>query len=249
MHEFRVQEKDPKRFMGGERLLYLQANPSSIGFDEDEEEKMKDESDYTLADILEKEEYKGKTTMTYEYDMGDGWEHEIFVLGRADDNLGKALGLKDRQRVLCIAGEGHACAEDCGGPGGWEDLKDTFKKTRGVDADRKAWYKNFCSNGDQKGLDPWKWDILKINAELAKVCSYQSLSSTVQGILISSRSRSEDQIPGCYAPLDVPDIVDDKRHGQVDLFRPHGPSDEIVNQGCSQPCASTSTFDTEPSMY
>ena len=49
--------------------------------------------------------------------MGDGWEHEPYVLGRADEHLGRALGLNRlNQKIACISGEGHACAEDCGGP-------------------------------------------------------------------------------------------------------------------------------------
>jgi hypothetical protein len=64
--------------------------------------------------------------------------------------------------------QGHPCAEDCGGSGGWESLKDAFKK-KGDAEGRKKWYKQGCGNGDPKGLDPWKWDVFDVNDELAKI--------------------------------------------------------------------------------
>ena len=50
---------------------------------------------------------------------------------------------------------------------GWEDLKDAFTKPRG-DKEQKNWYKKNCANVD-KGLDPWKRDLLQINKELDHV--------------------------------------------------------------------------------
>ena len=59
----------------------------------------------------------------YEYDMGDGWEHEIEFLGSSDwfeDGLDAG---RPGQEVVCLEGEGHPAAEDCGGPYGWEGYK------------------------------------------------------------------------------------------------------------------------------
>ena len=127
---------------------------------------MKDDSTVSLADVFENDTYKGRTNITYEYDMGDDWDHEIILLGRADAALGKRMGIE--QEIVCVAGEGHGCAEDCGGPVGWECLKEAFAKPRG-DKSLKEWYKKQCANGDAKGLDPWNWDILEINEELGAV--------------------------------------------------------------------------------
>ena len=74
----------------------------------------------------------------------------------------------DTPKVLCIGGEGHPCAEDCGSEPGWEDLKNAFKKPRG-NKWRREWYKTACANGDPKGLDPYKWDILEVNDQLREV--------------------------------------------------------------------------------
>ena len=51
----------------------------------------------------------------YEYDFGDGWEHEL--------TLEAILPRQPRQRYpLCVAGARACPPEDCGGAGGYEDL-------------------------------------------------------------------------------------------------------------------------------
>ena len=51
----------------------------------------------------------------YEYDFGDGWEHEIVVEARSRLPIGLKFG-------VCLDGQ-HVCPpEDCGGPGGYADL-------------------------------------------------------------------------------------------------------------------------------
>ncbi len=55
-----------------------------------------------------------KDKAIYEYDFGDGWEHEIV--------LEKILPAVDDQYPKCIAGERACPPEDCGGVGGYEGL-------------------------------------------------------------------------------------------------------------------------------
>lgn len=135
-----------------------------------EPEKIKKVSDYTLADIYDGEQYRGKVEVSYEYDHGDSWEHQIVFLGHADPTLRQAMGIPDEMEVVCLGGEGHPCAEDCGSTPGWEDLKDLFKSKTKRDPDgRRQWYKTYCANGDPKGLDPWKWSIFEVNDALADI--------------------------------------------------------------------------------
>lgn len=138
------------------------------------------EADWTLKDVYEKKDWKdedgklveadGPLQLRYEYDMGDSWEHQITLLGRADQQLHESIGGPGAPRGLCLSGEGHPCAEDCGSAPGWKDLKATFKKVRG-DKDLKEWYKKMCSNGDPKGLDPYKWSILDVNDGIGELFS------------------------------------------------------------------------------
>ena len=193
MHTFRVEERDPVGQRRGENLLELSrfAQDDNFGFIRRE---VKAEAEFALTDVFENAKYRGKTTLTYEYDMGDSWKHDIYVLGRADDHLGNTLGLREDgdQRILCISGEGHGCAEDCGSYPGWEDLKEAFKKTKGGDKERREWYKKYCLNGDPKGLDPHNWSILDVNAQLSEV----SKTICVEGLKVTKhcRLRSEDSV-------------------------------------------------------
>jgi hypothetical protein len=79
-------------------------------------EIIKKTSDYTLADIYDNDSYKGKTSLVYEYDHGDGWQHHINFLGREDPIARKIFPyLSNRVVPLCMGGEGHPAAEECGG--------------------------------------------------------------------------------------------------------------------------------------
>ncbi len=56
-----------------------------------------------------------KAKFEYEYDFGDGWEHVIV--------LEKVLPrMKDVHYPVCVGGKRNCPPEDCGGPGGYEDL-------------------------------------------------------------------------------------------------------------------------------
>jgi hypothetical protein len=55
----------------------------------------------------------------YAYDFGDGWEHDILLEKRLDVDTGEQL-------PACIAGRGACPPEDCGGPWGYADLKETL---------------------------------------------------------------------------------------------------------------------------
>ncbi|KAL2001882.1 hypothetical protein VTN02DRAFT_1037 [Thermoascus thermophilus] len=123
--------------------------------------------DRTLADVFGKEEWRGKIFVSYEYDFGDGWVHNILFLGKTDPNVPRLLGFSEKAPVVCVAGEGHPCAEDCGGPDGWGDIKAAFRT--GNDPNNvRDWYKGTCANGDEEDLDPSKWDILEVNKLLAR---------------------------------------------------------------------------------
>jgi hypothetical protein len=79
------------------------------------------------------------------------------------------MHILDELQAVCLGGEGHPCAEDCGGDLGWENLKNVFKKGKKDPKGLKEWYKTSYANGDPKGLDPYKWDIFDVNDELARI--------------------------------------------------------------------------------
>jgi hypothetical protein len=81
------------------------AGTQSYGVPDDDVDEMLDEIDETgvrLSDL--------PTPFSYLYDFGDGWEHEVEILGPGGDQPG------------CVSGEGTCPPEDCGGPGGFAAL-------------------------------------------------------------------------------------------------------------------------------
>ena len=66
------------------------------------------------ADVtLESLRFRRNAKITYIYDMGDWWEHEIRIEDR--------LEAEDGQRYpLCVGGQGACPPEDCGGPEGYQ---------------------------------------------------------------------------------------------------------------------------------
>jgi hypothetical protein len=78
----------------------------------DDELETFDEKQFRIGDLVKTGDLAG-----YEYDFGDGWEHELAV---------EASAVADAATVYpqCIGGEGACPPEDCGGPGGFADLKE-----------------------------------------------------------------------------------------------------------------------------
>jgi Plasmid pRiA4b ORF-3-like protein len=91
--------------------------------------------------------------ISYLYDFGDGWEHEI-VLEKITPNV------TDYQRVICSDGARACPPEDCGGVPGYEDilvnLNEPLKKR---DKDLMIWL---------DGYDPECFDLNEVNKALKR---------------------------------------------------------------------------------
>jgi hypothetical protein len=66
-----------------------------------------------LSDIIPKNSKRRR--FLYEYDFGDGWEHEVLFEGCPKGEAG-------RQHPICLEGERACPPEDCGGVGSYADL-------------------------------------------------------------------------------------------------------------------------------
>ena len=74
----------------------------------------RDERQVRLSDLV------GVTgSLAYEYDFGDGWEHQLYVEVALPAEA-------DRRYPACVAGAGACPPEDCGGPWGYQDLKEVI---------------------------------------------------------------------------------------------------------------------------
>ena len=70
------------------------------------------------ADVtLESFRFRRHAKLTYIYDMGDWWEHEIRIEDRLEAEAGKRY-------PLCLSGQGACPPEDCGGPEGYQARRD-----------------------------------------------------------------------------------------------------------------------------
>lgn len=102
----------------------------------------------------------GRFTFTYEYDLGDGWEHEVVFEGRPPKEPGTTY-------PLCLDGERACPPEDVGGPGGYEEFLEAIRdKTHEEHAAMFEWVDGWFDPHDfdpeaatknmRKGLPNWR---------------------------------------------------------------------------------------------
>jgi hypothetical protein len=97
-----------------------------------------------------------KGRLLYEYDFGDGWMHEIKLLGRRAPVAGQRL-------PLVLAGQGACPPEDCGGPHGYDTLVDDLAGPKNSRERREALAML------PKGFDPELFSIDKANKTMRRV--------------------------------------------------------------------------------
>jgi hypothetical protein len=97
--------------------------------------------------------------MTYTYDFGDDWEHDIVLekVVPADSDL---------RYPVCLAGKGACPPDDCGGAWGYADLKETL-----ADPDREEHEDLLEWLGLDSGedFDPAEFSVDQVNFRLARV--------------------------------------------------------------------------------
>ena len=119
----------------------------------DPELHLRDERKATLGDLIPRKGGRAR----YTYDFGDDWEHELV----AEEQLAAEAGTT---YPVCVAGEGACPPEDCGGPWGYEHLREVLADpTSDEHEDMLAWL------GLDKGtdFDPHRFDLSEVNRALA----------------------------------------------------------------------------------
>jgi hypothetical protein len=108
-----------------------------------------DETKVRLADVA-----RIRTRISYEYDFGDGWEHELVVEARAVAEAGRIY-------PACIAGHGACPPEDSGGSYGFEGLKELLAGPPSAERDEmREWAGDY---------DPVRFDLAAANAAVAEI--------------------------------------------------------------------------------
>jgi hypothetical protein len=131
-------------------LHAFQIGKISYGPDPDGELGYADETKVRLADVA-----RVRARIGYEYDFGDGWEHDLIVEARVVAEDGKIY-------PACIAGEGACPPEDSGGACGFADLKEILA---GPPTDER--YEMQAWAGED--YDPGRFDLAAANAAVAAV--------------------------------------------------------------------------------
>jgi hypothetical protein len=131
-------------------LHAFQIGKTSYGPDPEGELGYADETKARLADVA-----RAGTRIGYEYDFGDGWEHEIVVEARTVAEAGKTY-------PACIAGEGACPPEDSGGAYGFEELKQLLAGPPSAEREEmREWA------GEH--YDPGRFDLAAADAAVAAV--------------------------------------------------------------------------------
>lgn len=112
-------------------------------------DQRKDASQFQLGQLVK----RGKTTFLYEYDLSDGWEHEVTV-----EKIRPIPELDARQLPLCLEGENATPPEDCGGIFGYYELMSILK-----DPTHSAYAEMYEQYGD---LNPRAFDLAQVNQAL-----------------------------------------------------------------------------------
>jgi hypothetical protein len=106
------------QFILGKRPYLIFIGSPSI-FDENMDEGMQDEDGVRIKQALP----AAKSKMTYEYDFGDGWEHEILL----EKILHAEQGV---YYPRCLAGEMSCPPDDVGGVWGYANFLDAIKNPK-----------------------------------------------------------------------------------------------------------------------
>jgi hypothetical protein len=110
-----------------------------------------DERTVTLSAVAPAE----KSRLTYEYDFGDGWKHDIAVE--------KILPREEGKRYpVCTAGKRACPPEDCGGPWGYGEFLEAIRNPK--HADHKMWTEWIGGS-----FDPEAFDLDETNKGLATI--------------------------------------------------------------------------------
>lgn len=93
--------------------------------------------------------------LIYEYDFGDGWEHEL--------KIEKVLPAeKDKKYPLCLSGKRACPPEDCGGPWGYEHLLEVLRNPKHKEHEEMAEWIG-------ENFEPETFNLEEVNAELRQI--------------------------------------------------------------------------------
>lgn len=144
------------------------------------------------------------TRFVYAYDLGDGWLHDVEVLGRGDDRPG------------CVYGEGACPPEDCGGVGGYADLLDALADPRHREHESmRTWTGDRLKPFDQEATSQRVRDAVGAVPESVRIV----LDLLANGVKLT---------PGGRLPRTVVRAVQEQRPGWNPMGRPASIEEDLL---------------------
>ncbi|MDI6824243.1 MAG: plasmid pRiA4b ORF-3 family protein [Bacillota bacterium] len=125
----------------------------------------------------------------YEYDFGDGWEHDIVVEKRLKESKRNAV-------PVCLGGERHRPPEDVGGPGGYQEFLETIRdKDNPERDDMLSW-----GQKDTRGrlFDPEYFHLEAVNRRLLYVL--EDTRESAEQLLVNGRGLTGALKIGWFEP-------------------------------------------------
>ena len=135
------------QFFAG-NICYSIPDPDDYDFPGQER---RDERKFTLCEAAPNE----KARLLYEYDFGDGWEHDLLV-----EKILPASA--DALSAICIGGKNACPPDDCGGILGYYHMLDVLKSPEHPEYDQ---YNDWLD----EGFKPSYFDLEKTNAAVRRV--------------------------------------------------------------------------------
>ncbi len=156
-------------------------------------EDERDETGARLADL--------GTEFEYLYDFGDGWTHDVEVLGRGGSTPG------------CVDGHGACPPEDCGGPGGYAELLEAIDDSAHPEYERmRSWVGNRLRPFDRAATDRWVRQVVGEVPETVRLLidfAAEGIKLTPGGRLPRTVVRSMQQHRPHWHPLERPAATED----------------------------------------
>ena len=115
-------------------------------------EEAKSEYRYRLARLAP----RIRNTITYEYDFGDGWEHQIRVENVIEDDK------RYPGRLVCLDGKRNGPPEDCGGVWGYQNFLEAI-------GNKKHEQHKELLNWIGGSFDPEFFDLDEVNNRLRRI--------------------------------------------------------------------------------
>jgi len=140
----------------------------------------------------------------YAYDLGDGWQHDVEVLGRGGDVPG------------CVGGEGACPPEDCGGSHGYAELLVALADAR---------------HPEHEAMRTWVGDRLRPfdqDATTQRVRGSLGAVPTSVRLLLDLLAGGVKLTPGGRLPRTVVRAVQEQRPGWYPLSRPASIEEDLL---------------------